>query len=446
MLKPALLTDKIVTQKKSLTSEIIGVFSTNFSVLLLSLITGVITSRILGPNGKGIYTAILVVPLMIRSLCDLGLRQATMFYLGKKAYDEKRYIGSVFGLYILTSTLSISITLALYSLLYNPAYTPANITLALLTLPINLLLSYTGGVFLGKDLIAKFNRQRWIPAVFGLLGVILFVWIFRWGVWGALLALVVSRLIVLFFNLGYVYKEYGWINPVFDFRIISSIVKLGIIYGISLFVIQLNYKVNIILLERLSSADQIGFFSVGSNIANLLWQLPAALSVVILSKSATTASDDQQRLSGNVLKLLRLTLLAGIAAGAVLYFVIPFLLPFVYGKEFVPSVSVVQTILPGVIIMIVFKVLNSRLAGLGKPYYALFVFGPTLLLNIVLDIIFIPKYHAVGAAMVSNVCWLLSTCVFIVVFSRKTGFSLKEMFTVKKTDFNFLRTLIPLKK
>jgi O-antigen/teichoic acid export membrane protein len=430
--------------KKSLTTEILGVFSTNFSVIVLGLLTGIITSRVLGPEGKGVFTSILVVPVMIQSLCEMGLRQSTMYYLGRGMFDEKRYIRSVFGLYLLTTSLSIALTIYIYSLLDNPAYTVSNRSLALLTLPINLLLTYSGGVFLGKDLITKFNRQNWVPTVFGLFGIIVFVWMMKLGVWGALLSLVLSNAFVLLFNLKYMIKEYGWIKPLFDFRIIKAILKLGIVYGVSLFVIQMNYNVNILLLERLSTAQEIGFFSVGASIAQQLWQLPAALGVVILSKSATTR--DQDRLSDNVLKLLRLTLLTGILLAILMFFAIPVLLPIVYGQAFIPSVRVVQAILPGVVIMIAFKVLNSRLAGLGKPYYALYVFGPTLILNIALDVFLIPRYHAVGAAMASNICWFVSGIIFVLIYASKTGVSPKEMFACKKSDFSFLKQLKLAKK
>lgn len=369
----------------------------------------------------------------------MGLRQSTMYYLGKGLFDEKRYISCVFGLYLLTTSLSVVLTAYIYSLLDNPAYTFSNITLVLLTLPINLLLTYSAGIFLGKDLIGKFNRQKWMTAVLGLFGIIIFVWVMKLGVWGALLSLVLSSFLVLLLNLKDIVTEYGWIKPRFDMRILSAILKLGSIYGISLFIIQMNYQVNIILLERLSTADQIGFFSVGANIAQLLWQLPMALGVVVLSKSATSQDQDQERLGENVLKLLRLTVLAGVLLAIILFFAIPFLLPLVYGQAFVPSIGVVQMILPGVLIMIIFKVLNSRLAGLGKPYYALYVFGPTLLLNIVLDILIIPKYHAVGAAMVSNVCWMLSTVFFSWIYASQMDISIKEMFLFKRSDFYFLK-------
>ncbi|MDD5458684.1 MAG: polysaccharide biosynthesis C-terminal domain-containing protein [Phycisphaerae bacterium] len=425
--------------KKNLTAEILGVFSTNFSVIVLTLLTGIITSRVLGPEGRGVVTSIMVIPQMVRNLCEMGFRQSTMYYIGRGIFDEKRYIRSIFGLYLLTTSASIAITLGIYCLLNNPNYTVGNMTLALLTLPINLLLTYSGGVFLGKDLIVKYNRQRWVPAVLGMVGVVIFVWAMKLGVWGALLSLVLSNLGILFFNVRDIIKEYGWIWPVFDRRIMMAIIKLGSVYAVSLFIMQMNYRVNIILLERLSTAEQIGFFSLGAGIAELLWQLPTALSVVIISKTATTQVQDQGRLGENVLTLLRLTLLAGGVLAVVLFFAVPFLLPVIYGQAFSPSIKVVQTILPGVVIMVVFKVINSRLAGLGKPYYALYVFGPTLILNIVLDIFLIPKYHAVGAAMASNLCWTISTLVFVRVYASQMTVSLKEMFFLKKSDFNFMK-------
>jgi O-antigen/teichoic acid export membrane protein len=425
--------------KRSFTSETLGVLGTNFSVLILSILGSIAVSRTLGPEAKGVFTSILVVPLTIKGFCELGLRQSTMYYLGKEIFDEIKYIRSVFGLYLITTSVSLALTAYIYFLLDNPAYTISNISLALLTLPINLLLTYSGGVFLGKDLITKFNRQKWIPAVFNLLGIIIFVWLMKLGIWGALLTTVLSSAIILIFNMHYIITKYGRFKPLFDFKIIGSILKLGAIYGLSLFIIQLNYRINILLLERFSSAAEIGYFSVGTAIAELLWQMPAALGIIIISKSATTSRQD--KLEENTLQLLRLALLAGIGLAIAIYITTPYLLPLFYGHAYIPSIHVVQAILPGVLIMIVFKILNSRLAGLGKPYYALYAFAPTLVLNSILGYFFIPQYHAVGAAMISNICWTISVVILVFLYSSKMNVPLRKIFAYQITDFNFVSRL-----
>ena len=65
-------------------ADSLRVFSSNIFSLLLSFLSGIIIARCLGPENKGLYTSILVIPLLVQSLCEMGLRQATTFYLGKK--------------------------------------------------------------------------------------------------------------------------------------------------------------------------------------------------------------------------------------------------------------------------------------------------------------------------------------------------------------------------
>ena len=81
----------------------------------------IVTSRALGPEAKGVYASILIVPLTIKSFFEMGVRQSTMYYMGRGAYDEKLYISSVFGLYLITTFASVCFTLFVFYVLGNNA-------------------------------------------------------------------------------------------------------------------------------------------------------------------------------------------------------------------------------------------------------------------------------------------------------------------------------------
>src|SRR5690606_37089712 len=94
----------------------------------------------------------------------------------------------------------------------------------------------------------------------------------------------------------------------YNWNIIKSMLSLGIVYAISLLVINLNYKTDIIILDELSTAYELGIYSKGSAITQYLWQIPMIFSPIVFARSAV--SKNSQDFSFKVAQLLRLSFIA----------------------------------------------------------------------------------------------------------------------------------------
>lgn len=64
--------------------QILTTIGTRLLVLFGAFIVSVLTARLLGPEGKGMITAILVIPTLVVTIADLGIRQAAAYLIGKK--------------------------------------------------------------------------------------------------------------------------------------------------------------------------------------------------------------------------------------------------------------------------------------------------------------------------------------------------------------------------
>ncbi len=82
--------------------------------------------------------------------------------------------------------------------------------------------------------------------------------------------------------------------------------------------------------------------------------------------------------------IMRITLWGSLLPCMLLYFLAPWLVPAIYGDAYAKSSDVIQAIMLGVWMALIFKVLNSDLAGRGKPQAALWVYALALLINIAL--------------------------------------------------------------
>src|SRR5699024_8097349 len=272
--------------------HVVTTFSTRILVLFGSFIVSVLLARLLGPEGQGVVAAIFVVPNIIISIGDLGIRQASAYFIGRKLYSIKDVISSNMLLCVITSVISMSIVAVYYSTGYIQKYGVFIIILALIFIPIKLLTSYFGGVIQGTQKISNINLKELISLTIQLFSILLLVWYFNMGVKGAVLTTLIVASVGLFYYIIVVSKlsviKIKYINP-----IPQELFKRGIAFALALFILTLNYKIDILFLEKMVTSAEVGIYSVGTSLAELIWQLPAAISLVLFARSANSKSDNE---------------------------------------------------------------------------------------------------------------------------------------------------------
>jgi len=426
--------------RRSFARDITGVLGSNVFAVLIGFLIDVVISRQLGPEGRGLYASVLVVPLLVVSFMMMGVRRSAVFHIGKQLYSDDRTVSAVMQVLVITAVLAMVVS-GLSFLYFKPeGLTVPLVLLAVSSIPVRLILSYSSGIYLGKEQFKRSNLINWLPLFLNLAGVLLFVTFLHWSVAGALLALFVSNLLVSLISLRHVFSEFK-ISFRPDKEVIFSLVKLGIGYAMALLIMQLNYKVDILLLQKLSTLDQVGYYSLGVAISDKLWQLPTAMGVVVLSRTANML--DEKSLNQSVSRLLRISFVLVLLAAAILWVIIPYFLPLIFGGKFIPSVDVVRAMLPGIVIFVLPRILNSRFAGIGQPKVLIAIFVPALIINILLNLLWIPYFGGVGAAWASNVSYAFGAITLLIVYSVQMQVPFMEIIRFRKSDFdiitNFLR-------
>lgn len=424
--------------RKSFLKDVTGVFSSNLFLILAGLLVSVILSRKLGPDGFGIYSAILVLPLIVVSFAQLGIRASSIYYIGRKQYEQADIVSGILLILAMTSVLGMLVTGIGFAFLDDDSFTNLYIFLVLMTIPFRLAMAYFGGIFIGKEQIGRSNFINWFSEFIHLVAVVIFVWLLAWNMAGALLALLIANVFITFWALYFLHKEFGLR---FRFRkdIIMSLLSMGFLFALSFLIIQLNYRIDILLLQKLSTMEEVGFYSLGVSIAEKLWQLPLAIGVVLMSRTVNTG--DQDAINQTTARLVRVSFVAGLIASVALYLLSPWALPAIWGEQFQSSVMVIQYILPGILFISIYRVLSSRLAGIGKPQISIYVFIPALVINILLNLWWIPLYGAFGAVLATNVSYTLGTIAYIFVYSRIVHMPVLKIFVFQKSDFMFLKEM-----
>jgi O-antigen/teichoic acid export membrane protein len=406
----------------------------------LVVISGIILPRLLNPSALGRLNSLIALAAIVYSIAFLGMRSSLVMHLGKKKFEEHQIISAVAYIFLLSTLLSTLALLIFFFFLSNDQFPLLIVLLVCFLNPFEFMLSYMQGYNLALGRFGEFNRLKWVPKLVYLLAILLFVSLLGWNVKGALIAMISANIITLLLYLKmYRGSLAGFKIGPLPLKVIKSLLGYGSLYALAFLVTRLNHKIDILILKRMCDISEVGFYSLGANVAETIWQVPIAIGVVLMTR---TANHSNQRVAtGEVCSSLRISLLVVVFAASLLYLLAPFLVNILFGERYSASIPIIRTILPGILFFVVLKILNSQFIGTGLPHLTMIALLPALLINIILNILFIPSYKGIGAAMATNISYFIASFVLIIIYSRTFKTGLLEIFRYRRSDFAFLRKI-----
>ena len=416
----------------SFLKDISSVGISKIAIIAFSLMRGIITARWLGPETNGIIAALTVYPSLFMTFGSLGISQSATHFIGKGKYSEEKITTSIAQIWIFTTILSVLISFFLIRYFSNSGHDLLLVFLAVVPIPFTLFNTYNSGIFLGKNQIGVYNRINWLPTAIAFIFVLLLVVIIPLGINGVMLSAIsgpVFMFVLLLIKNDFIHA----FKFKFDWKVIHSLLSLGIVYAISILVINLNYKADVILLDKLSSPFELGIYSKGVSITEYLWQIPMLLSTIIFARSAS--AKDGLVFSRKVAQLLRLSVISIGLGSVILVIIAKYVILIMYGVAFMKSTEVLQLLMPGVLLLTIFKVLNMDLAGKGKPWISMKAMIPAVILNIGLNIFLIPAYGANGSAISSTISYSFAALLFLHFYSKEVHLPVREILRYSKSDF-----------
>lgn len=181
----------------------------------------------------------------------------------------------------------------------------------------------------------------------------------------------------------------------------------------------------------------VGFYSIGVALVEKLWLISQSASTVLFPRVA--AETDEQRRKDFTPMVAR-TVLWVTALGAIaLAFVSHWIVLLLYSEAFLPSVRPLQILLLGVVALSVTRVLANDIAGRGRPILNTYVSVATLGSNVILNLIWIPRYEIAGAAWASTVSYSLTLVARLFLYCRLSGNSWTKVVLPQRGDWALYR-------
>lgn len=387
-----------------------AIFAASGISVVLNFVSGMISARVLGPEGRGALAAVQILPNVSAWIFGMGAMQAVSYYFAKRERDRSAILGTWFAMMIPASFIALAFDFTVIPHFLSKQ-TDNTQTLAMLWAPTVFLAIYSSvisGALVGLHRYKEYASFSLIPAFCMTCGMAA-LWLFDvLSVGTALLTTLVGSVlnIAASFHTVYKYVKPGAPN--------KAMMKATLPYGVkahgSNFSQALNGRLDLLIMPSILGAASVGKYAVATNLSWIIVQISAAIYPVV-TPAAVGAQDARRHVLQALKASMAIALMLGVA-GAVIAGIGVRL---IYGIDFTQSATVLRILIPGAVLYAGAQVLWAGLYAANKPLVTFLCQLPGLLITAVGLLLFLNRFGIVGAAYVSTIAY--STIFFVSLFA-----------------------------
>ncbi|MBI4039466.1 flippase [Candidatus Daviesbacteria bacterium] len=374
--------------------------STTFVVVVL-------VSRALGASGYGDFVKIFAVVEIFYLITDFGLNAIAVKYITQKEDRAKEVMSNLLAIRLAMSVVLILVVVVVSALLpyqNGQGFSP-QVKLGILAASLTILtqaMLLTNNAFF--QAILRYDKMVIAQTIGSALklSLIFFVTRSQVDIFVLTWSLIAADTVMVVASFYQLIGKLGWVFPKLIKRIALSFIKESWPLGLSLVFTQIYFRIDTVILGIFRPAVEVGLYNLAYRFFDLALVAPifftnALYPVLIKQYQIGMANFIKSALiSSGVL------LLAGITATAGLTIFGPLAISWFFGQEFLGSVDALVIFAWQLPVFYLTSLLMWILIVLGRQKLLIFFYGSGAVLNVVLNLYFIPLYGYLAAAIITG--------------------------------------------
>ncbi len=377
----------------------------------ISFLYTIFLARTLGVNNFGLYSVALAYFSIISAAADFGFSRFLIRELAKDVKRSSELVSNISILrLVLASVLFACVSLVLY-LIDSDKFRVGLVLLGVVAVLPQTIASVLDGVFIAVQKLRYSALALFLSTLATALSGFIFIQA-SFGVRGALVALIFGQVFLAFILWIMLFRARVISLTTITSVSIKNILKGSLPYGLLGILGLLYFRIDTLLLSYLRGSFETGLYSAGYKFLDAVVFVPTALSTALFPVLAKLHEQNPKHIKKLYFSSLKIMTLLGviILIGYVILlpFIIKILLP-----NYLQAINVVLILsfsipfifahAPGI------QVLFSTDKNLGQ---VIFLSCFTLSFNVILNLIFIPRYGLYAAAWITVFSEILSFIIF----------------------------------
>ncbi|WP_435102462.1 flippase [Halarchaeum sp. P4] len=407
----------------SLLRSVFSIFSGRFTTTLIGAVFTPILVRLLSQQEYGLFAGIMAGVTIYATISKGGLFDATRKTVAQ--YDENNVLGAVTGSFTLSILYGIMASaLIIISLLIGiiPDIYIDYIPVLILSIISGNLFSVSKGYFYGRQKehigellnvlrIGTYSVSAIILAVlgFGLMGVFA----------GYTLSFIVSCVVGILLLISYRRESLRSTRPSLeDISTISTYGGYQLIGGLSALLL---YKTDILLVQFFRGQGATALYQSAIIPAEMIWVVPAAIQAAFLQSAASDwAADNIKSINNSIKAGTKYCILSLSLFGFGLFTLSPSFVTLYFGPEYADSATALQILILGTFVMGITRPINAVLQATGWVRHTEIAAAIILGSNIIFNLLLIPRYGIMGAAVGTSLSYIFMFVVKIYLWRIST--------------------------
>jgi O-antigen/teichoic acid export membrane protein len=429
-----------MTSTKKLAADISGTFGTRMITLVFGLATGIITARALGPENRGVFGLVAMFPNSLVTLTKFGQGISAVYFIRREKEDASAVASNLVLIALGTAIALTVITLALHRLLLDSILRGVPLWALLSVLPLLptlLLESHLYGVLQATDRFRVYNTRLIAESMITLAGMAVALLVLQLGLRGALGVAVAVRLCMTLWVVATIHRG----SPLtwrFDRALFGRMWRYGLKSHAHTIAAHFHFKADIYLVAYFLAPAQVAFYSIAARLAEHLLWFPQAVGMALFPRLAGSQPAEAHRMTAAA---VRQTLVLSVVPALLLAVFGRFLLVLWYGQEYEPAAAPLRWVCIGIVMMSLYVLLSRNFTSRNRQGINIFSAYLALGGNLLLNLVMIPRYGIVGAAMATACSYTVATLLLLVLFLRESRMSVSEVLLLKRSDIAGWRRL-----
>lgn len=401
----------------SLRGNSVARLTADLASVVLALLAGVVTARWLGPGRKGLFSSLTVLSGLFTSICSLSLAEAAIILVGRKQVSLQKALSSTVSFLFLTSAVGAGLIYIVGSFFFalDRIEMQSAVLAAALSVPLAV-----GATTLLYFLIAQ--ERIGTASIIGVLGsavgtfalIPLIVWL-PLGVLGGALSTAIGAALSLILGVVLLRRSQLSFRPSWDWLYLRTAFALGLPLQASVLLTLGYLRGDVLLVLWLGGSTEAGLYSVALTAGSFV-ALPAiAISTATFPR---LASMNERRATELMAQSFRVSVLSSAVTALGLLVVVPFAIPGLFGREFVPAIGPAMVSVGGGVFWSALWILCRSQAARGRPNLQVRGFSTSLIAMCLIDIGLIPLVGILGAALGSMLGSLVGLVQCLIAYRR----------------------------
>lgn len=390
--------------------------------LALSLVTLGFLTRYLGSSGFGQYSTVLAFLYIFVVLADFGLYSICVREISRPQADEKKIVSNAFTIRLVLG-LSFFVLAPLVGLLF-----PYN-----LDIKMGILIGAFGFWMMSNHQVLMGVFQKYLKmgraALAELagrlvhLGLVVFFVQQQLG-FLYLIGALVGGAVVNFVLVFLLTQKYVTIRLDFDFVFWKKLLKESLPLGMASILTMIYFKLDTVMLSLFKPQADVGIYSLAYRILESLIFFSAMFVGLIMPLMSRYAVLDKAKFKKITQKTLDILLIFVVPLVIVTFFLSDKIIVLISGQQFILSAGVLNILIIATGVIYLAVLFSNMIISIKQQKILVYLYGLGALINVVANLIFIPKYSYYGAAATTLFTEIVVTALMFWVLAKYLKYSL----------------------